>query len=376
MGCGIKTRRFDTNTGSYFDYCGLHCRNAVRNGNWGASPLNGQTTTAAASSSSFVPQQIRSGQPVQNPSSSNCIAPNCNRPRWYNPQQGDYSLFCSIKCRNANPHLQSQQQPQRSQPQPSHAPAVVGSSLGQRACVICKSAPYDAARESLFCGYACLKKAEAMAPGIIEIPMSHPKFRNIAHQFTQKWLHTNVAFRPPKHIYIVLQSATQKASYARYKAKVEREGNFVASGRTEGNENRRFHGSTRQCRLGDPGNTQLCSNTNCPLCGILRTSFDLAFFKVKTGFARFGRGHYTTATSSKSDSYSTNGSTSSYKAIIMTKVVVGRGYKMTQNAQTLTAPPTGFHSVLGEPVQGGKLNYDELVVYDNDAIRPAYLIVY
>ncbi|KAG9022489.1 hypothetical protein FS842_006149 [Serendipita sp. 407] len=86
--------------------------------------------------------------------------------------------------------------------------------------------------------------------------------------------------------------------------------------------------------------------------------------------------HYTTATSSKSDSYSTNGSTSSYKAIIMTKVVVGRGYKMTQNAQTLTAPPTGFHSVLGEPVQGGKLNYDELVVYDNDAIRPAYLIVY
>ncbi|KAG8782485.1 hypothetical protein FRC15_006891 [Serendipita sp. 397] len=181
MGCGIKTRRFDTNTGSYFDYCGLHCRNAVRNGNWGASSLNGQTTTAASSSSSFVPQPIRSGQSVQNPSSSNCIAPNCNRPRWYNPQQGDYSLFCSIKCRNANPHLQSQQQPQRHQPQPSHAPAVVGSSLGQRACVICKSAPYDAARESLFCGYACLKKAEAMAPGIIEIPMSHPKFRNSEH---------------------------------------------------------------------------------------------------------------------------------------------------------------------------------------------------
>jgi hypothetical protein len=30
--------------------------------------------------------------------------------------------------------------------------------------------------------------------------------------------------------------------------------------------------------------------------------------------------------------------------------------------------------VLGEP--GGDLNYEETVVYDNDAIRPAFLIVY
>jgi len=30
--------------------------------------------------------------------------------------------------------------------------------------------------------------------------------------------------------------------------------------------------------------------------------------------------------------------------------------------------------VLGEV--GGRLNHDELVVYDNDAVRPSYLVMY
>ena len=33
-----------------------------------------------------------------------------------------------------------------------------------------------------------------------------------------------------------------------------------------------------------------------------------------------------------------------------------------------------FSKVIGEP--GMDLNYEETVVYDNDAIRPAFLIVY
>jgi hypothetical protein len=32
------------------------------------------------------------------------------------------------------------------------------------------------------------------------------------------------------------------------------------------------------------------------------------------------------------------------------------------------------HKVIGEP--GVDLNYEETVVYDNDAIRPAFLVVY
>jgi phage gp45-like len=58
----------------------------------------------------------------------------------------------------------------------------------------------------------------------------------------------------------------------------------------------------------------------------------------------------------------------------LNKVVVGRGHKLTQDDTSLTAPPTGYDSVLAEI--GGSLNHDELVVYTNDAIRPSFLVIY
>ncbi|PVF90825.1 hypothetical protein CPB86DRAFT_878821 [Serendipita vermifera] len=103
-----------------------------------------------------------------------------------------------------------------------------------------------------------------------------------------------------------------------------------------------------------------------------------------TGFSRFGRGIYTSATSSKSDGYSVNlasstvGAYSSLKAMLLTKVVVGRGKKLNYGDTSLTSPPSGFDSVIGEPagVSLGDLNYDELVVYENNAVIPAFLIIY
>lgn len=69
---------------------------------------------------------------------------------------------------------------------------------------------------------------------------------------------------------------------------------------------------------------------------------------------------------------------------------------MLQDSTSLTAPPSGFDSVcfiflissarvsnslllftcqvLAE--KGGSLNYDELVVYHNDSIRPSFLVMY
>ncbi|KAJ7687675.1 hypothetical protein B0H14DRAFT_3533901 [Mycena olivaceomarginata] len=44
------------------------------------------------------------------------------------------------------------------------------------------------------------------------------------------------------------------------------------------------------------------------------------------------------------------------------------------NSEELTELPFGYHSLVGVP--GADLNYGETVVYANDAIRPAYLIVY
>lgn len=111
---------------------------------------------------------------------------------------------------------------------------------------------------------------------------------------------------------------------------------------------------------------------------------------------RFGAGIYTSSTSSKSNDYSSNIKPSRQKAILLNKVVVGKGYKMTQDNTRLTAPPPGYDSVcldgiigcplgvnwawtiqvLAEVALGGTLNYDELVCYAENAIRPSYLLIY
>ena len=47
----------------------------------------------------------------------------------------------------------------------------------------------------------------------------------------------------------------------------------------------------------------------------------------------------------RSNDYSSNKSSSPYKAILLNKVVVGKGYKVTENNTSLTAPPSGYDSV-------------------------------
>ena len=47
----------------------------------------------------------------------------------------------------------------------------------------------------------------------------------------------------------------------------------------------------------------------------------------------------------RSDGYSCNDVPSTWKAMLLNRVVVGKGYKMTVDNTTLTEPPTGYDSV-------------------------------
>ncbi|TCD67833.1 hypothetical protein EIP91_011895 [Steccherinum ochraceum] len=105
-----------------------------------------------------------------------------------------------------------------------------------------------------------------------------------------------------------------------------------------------------------------------------QSSFKVAKFKQRTNFGRFGAGIYTSATSSKANDYTCNAVPARTRVMLLNWVVMGKTIKMTEGDTTLTEPPTGYDSVVGEP--GGDLNYDESIVYDNDAIRPAFLVVY
>lgn len=206
----------------------------------------------------------------------------------------------------------------------------------------------------------------------------------VESQFSKKWLHNNPC---PKirAIYKIVCTTANVEKFQQYLSvslainhrrslklidahyysdEVEAIGNFSSQNRSRGNENRRWHGTVRKCNLGDQGQTKLCADAACFLCGIIKTSFDITFSARNPKFKRFGVGIYTSATSSKfvpnpssvselqpnslflrAGDYSVNGRPSNWKAMLLNKVVVGKGYKTKVDNVTLTQPPDGFDSV-------------------------------
>nr|GAT47412.1 predicted protein [Mycena chlorophos] len=189
--------------------------------------------------------------------------------------------------------------------------------------------------------------------------------------FQDGWTHPKKA-KPQVHaIFEIVLTEESLLSYLRYRALVE-----LSRVSRHANEQLLFHGTSRGCLLGDvkKGGARPCSMPDCLLCAILRNSFDVSKCGKRHKFRRFGSGIYTTACSSKADDYFTGAVGSPFRAVLVNRVIVGNPYNRQYNAVNLTEPPTGYHSVVGEP--GGDLNYGETVVYTNDAIRPAYLIIY
>ncbi|KAG8859171.1 hypothetical protein FRB91_008757 [Serendipita sp. 411] len=243
-------------------------------------------------------------------------------------------------------------------------------------CKSCGQEPYNTRLESLFCSGDCFRDAVDNAPGLIEYPEDHPIYKRVSALFTTSWLHPSVSPKKVKAIYMIVLTSDLHSSYMDYLNEVEYREDFESQGLPKGNESERWHGTTRECLIGDHSNTQFCQSLDCSLCGILQDSYSLDFYQGKTGWGRFGRGIYTTGTSSKADTYSVNNNSSKWKAVILNKVAIGNGASVTLNLPKLTAPPPGYDSVLGEPMKTGHLNYDECVVYNNDALRPEYLIMY
>lgn len=334
--CKVRPKHFDGQ--KTHSYCGKTCAAAAQN------------------------KHIPNSRPKRNKTNkaTRGLCDHCHKQPKYNDGTTTHS-YCSKTCA----HKAKAAGTSATQPIQPANPANNG-------CLLCGKAVKG---KGHFCSRACTSAAEQSAPGLIEVPQGHDTFKSVADQFKTSWRHQTPCPTVRK-VHKVISSPASIAKYEAYRAAVEGRGNFVAAGRSAGNENRRWHGTTRECNLGDNGNCTLCSSQTCSLCCILRTSYNLNLFGKKTGWGRFGHGIYTSSTSSKSNDYSTNNNPSSLKAILLNKVVVGKGYKMTQDNSSLTAPPTGYDSVLAEVANGGSLNHDELVCYTNDAIRPSYMVMY
>ncbi|KZT01037.1 ADP-ribosylation [Laetiporus sulphureus 93-53] len=239
------------------------------------------------------------------------------------------------------------------------------------ACLFCYKWPKATIEGTLsdFCSKKCGQDAILNAPVILSVPMSQISFKDVKKQFLDGWKHPTAKPTVVK-VYKIYSDQNHNNNFMRYRQSVERR-----TGLPGGNSKRRWHGTVRECRLGDSDNDlMLCSIGGCSLCSIIRSSFSLAQAYKRTNFGRFGHGIYTSATSSKSNDYVAEHGGSPYRAVLLSDVVLGKTIKLTTGNTSLREPPRGYDSVVGEP--GGDLNYDESIVYKNEAIRPLFLVIY
>ncbi|KAJ3763958.1 hypothetical protein EV360DRAFT_77911 [Lentinula raphanica] len=214
---------------------------------------------------------------------------------------------------------------------------------------------------------------------ILPLDSSDPMFVQVERLFSKGWRHRQKPRPVIQGIFKILSSDESLEAYAIYKSQVQAF-NLLSRYKKGANEQLCFHGTRRSCALGDDSDQLfLCNSAECSLCCIIRGSFDIARSGDANSFKRFGAGIYTTSCSSKADDYYSVGRSrqqhpQDLRVLLLNRVVVGKPHNRRHNATHMNQPPSGHHSVIGLP--GVDLNFEETVVYHNDAIRPAYLVVY
>jgi len=316
--------------GRNHDFCGIRCAKANRQG----SPMPPDRTNSTTSTGSVT----------------TCLLAGCNRRAHVDRRSGQSSEYCSQ----------------------GHRSEAVDSGQAE-ACLRCKRWPKALVngRRSEFCSRKCSQDTIEAAPTILEVSSTDQIYEDVTKQFQEQWRH-QTAIPSVVAIWKIFTDKEVANKFDRYKLSVERR-----TGEDGGNSRRRWHGTVRACKLGeDSDEDTLCMEPACSLCCIIRSSFQLAKFGQRTNFGRFGQGIYTSATSSKANDYVAQalGTSAKYKAILLNNVVMGKVEKLTRENQHLTEPSPGYDSVVGEP--GGDLNYDESIVYKNEAIRPLYLVIF
>ena len=131
-----------------------------------------------------------------------------------------------------------------------------------------------------------------------------------------------------------------------------------------------YHGTSLRCPIYE--NFTVCSRKICGVCGIVQSGFLQKFKRANIRFQRFGDAFYFGVNSSTSHDY-TQGH-GKYRAILLCKVVVGRQYVTQYNYCELNAPLPGYDSVYGR--HGETFNYDEIVVYNPEAVLPTHVLLY
>ena len=140
-----------------------------------------------------------------------------------------------------------------------------------------------------------------------------------------------------------------------------------------------YHGTQIKCDMLEY--YEPCCSSNCGVCGISKKGFDPQRINSRH-WQRFGKGFYFAPNSSKAYDYprATHTTDSTYHCMLVCDIAPGHKYTLYKNEPSITRPPKGYHSLYGKSEwlwglwKSPDMNYDELVVFDAEAVRPRYIL--
>ena len=195
-------------------------------------------------------------------------------------------------------------------------------------------------------------------PQVTPVLMNSTTFAEVSGIFQRTWC-TRKGKSPAVDFIFSITTVLVKEKWQAYRRSLKN--NYVE---------KHFHGTKLSCTMA--ATKRLCSSAQCGICGISKHGFDASRIRSCIEFQRFGHGFYLAPNSSKCHDY-THG-TDVYRAMLLCEVCPGRKYKCKNQNTTLRAPPEGYDSVYG--ITGGELNYEEITLFNSNAILPKYIIMY
>ena len=235
---------------------------------------------------------------------------------------------------------------------------------------------------------SALTTDEKQQPSVSIQPLqkADDRYQRIVSQFNASWTKTDERkFELYKYyqrseisaIYEVINPAL----YSRFLAKIDQ--------KPKGNKTvkRLWHGTQQAetCTFGRED--ALCDSSECAVCNICKTGFDMKRAGGNYEEQRFGRGHYFAPNPSKSHDYTTPGRRRLKRGkgiMLLSPVHVGHTqiFNTSQWTKGDYQLPEKFDSVWGVPSPNNitesrlRINFPERVVYHNDSCLVNYVIFY
>ncbi|XP_062172029.1 uncharacterized protein LOC133877654 [Alnus glutinosa] len=158
-----------------------------------------------------------------------------------------------------------------------------------------------------------------------------------------------------------------KAKAARNGAVRRRDERCIA----DGNELLRFHCSTFLCDLGVDGNSSICSQQYCSVCGIIKSGFSPKLDGIST-LSTSWRAHVAIPEEIEEEFRFMNVK----RAMLVCRVVAGR--IGCESDEDMDKEDGGFDSVVGRGGSGAhtRVDEEELLVFNPRAVLPCFVIVY